>query len=271
MDAAPPGATNRLYKNNRDGTFTDVTEKAGLPAWAGPPASPSATTTTTASTTSSSPTGARTFSTATTATAPSPTSRKQAGLLRPERALGLRLHVRRLRPRRHSSTCSSPTTSTSIRRHDRRKPGSDTACNWKGVPVNCGPRGLPPDATCSTTTTATAHSPTSARSPASPRRKGSYGLTAVAADFDDDGWPDIYVACDSTPSLLFRNNHDGTFTEDGLGARRRAERGRRGAGGHGRRHRRLQPGRQPRYPQDPFRRRHQRRSTATTARATFAM
>ena len=41
----------------------------------------------------------------------------------------------------------------------------------------------------------------------------------VAADFDNDGWPDIYVACDSTPSLLFRNNHDGTFTEQAPGER----------------------------------------------------
>jgi len=45
---------------------------------------------------------------------------------------------------------------------------------------------------------------------------GGFGLTVVAADFDNDGWPDIYVACDSTPSLLFHNNHDGTFAEQGL-------------------------------------------------------
>jgi hypothetical protein len=36
-------------------------------------------------------------------------------------------------------------------------------------------------------------------------------MLTVAGDFDSDGWPDIYVACDSTPSLLFRNNHNGTF------------------------------------------------------------
>ena len=41
-------------------------------------------------------------------------------------------------------------------------------------------------------------------------------MTAVAADYDNDGWPDIYVACDSTPSWLFRNQHDGTFREEGL-------------------------------------------------------
>jgi hypothetical protein len=42
-----------------------------------------------------------------------------------------------------------------------------------------------------------------------------YGLGAVTADFDNDGWPDIYVACDQTPSLLYRNRHDGTFEERG--------------------------------------------------------
>ncbi len=40
-----------------------------------------------------------------------------------------------------------------------------------------------------------------------------YGLGVVTGDFDDDGWTDIYVACDSTPSLLYRNNRDGTFTD----------------------------------------------------------
>jgi len=38
-------------------------------------------------------------------------------------------------------------------------------------------------------------------------------MGVASADFDNDGWPDIYVACDSAPSLLYRNNHDGTFRE----------------------------------------------------------
>jgi hypothetical protein len=41
-------------------------------------------------------------------------------------------------------------------------------------------------------------------------------MGAASADFDNDGWPDIYVACDSAPSLLYRNNHDGTFREVGV-------------------------------------------------------
>jgi hypothetical protein len=42
-----------------------------------------------------------------------------------------------------------------------------------------------------------------------------YGFTSLTADFDHDGWPDIYVACDSTASLLYHNNHNGTFAEIG--------------------------------------------------------
>jgi hypothetical protein len=84
------------------------------------------------------------------------------------------------------------------------------------VPVNCGPRGLPyghhllyhnnGDGTFTDVTQASGIG----------KVEGGFGLTVTAADFDNDGWPDIYVACDSTPSLLFLNNRDGTFTEQGL-------------------------------------------------------
>ncbi len=50
------------------------------------------------------------------------------------------------------------------------------------------------------------------------RPTGSYGMGAAAADFDNDGWPDIYVACDTAPSQLYRNNHDGTFREVAVAA-----------------------------------------------------
>ncbi len=48
------------------------------------------------------------------------------------------------------------------------------------------------------------------------KKQGTYGLGVMAGDFDGDGWPDIYVADDSAPSALFKNNHDGTFTDVGL-------------------------------------------------------
>src|SRR5581483_6897996 len=96
------------------------------------------------------------------------------------------------------------------------RPGQAGGCTYAGVPVFCGPRGLPygqhslyhnnGDGTFTDVTAASGIS----------KPAGGYGLTVVSADFDNDGWPDIYVACDSTPSLLFLNNHDGTFTEQGL-------------------------------------------------------
>src|ERR1043166_9907628 len=42
---------------------------------------------------------------------------------------------------------------------------------------------------------------------------GHYAFSVSTFDFDDDGWPDIYIACDSTPSILYHNNRDGTFTD----------------------------------------------------------
>jgi len=91
--------------------------------------------------------------------------------------------------------------------------GKGPNCVWKGVPVNCGPRGLPTD------TNLLFHnngdgtfSDVSARSGIE-KVTGRYAMTATATDFDGDGWLDIYVACDSTASILYHNNHDGTFTD----------------------------------------------------------
>ena len=98
------------------------------------------------------------------------------------------------------------------------EPGSSTLCQWKGIPVMCGPRGL------KGTRNELYHnngngtfSDVSDKSGVS-KTDPYYCFTALTGDFDNDGWPDIFVACDSTPSLLFHNNHDGTFAEIGVSA-----------------------------------------------------
>jgi hypothetical protein len=96
------------------------------------------------------------------------------------------------------------------------KPGFDANCNWKGIPVNCGPRGLPTGFHSLYRNNGDGTFSDVSREAGISASRGSYGMTVVAADLDEDGWPDIYVACDSTPSLLFMNNHDGTFREEGL-------------------------------------------------------
>ena len=64
----------------------------------------------------------------------------------------------------------------------------------------------------------TARSPTFRRRRESLKTYGTYGLGVVAADFDNDAWPDIYVANDSAPAALYHNNKDGTFTDIGVEA-----------------------------------------------------
>jgi enediyne biosynthesis protein E4 len=86
-------------------------------------------------------------------------------------------------------------------------------CQWKGVPTMCGPRGLPGDTNIlyhnNGNGTFTDVSEKAGILKPGPR----YSITSVSYDFDNDGWPDIYVAVDSEPSIMFRNNHDGTFTD----------------------------------------------------------
>ncbi len=96
------------------------------------------------------------------------------------------------------------------------KPGANPNCNWKGVPTPCGPRGLRTGRQFlyHNRGDGTFEDVSEKSGIAAPR--SSFGMTAVTADFDDDGWQDIYLACDSTPSLFFHNNRDGTFTEEGI-------------------------------------------------------
>ena len=95
-------------------------------------------------------------------------------------------------------------------------PGSGPNCVFKGVEVFCGPRGLP--AAPSHLYRNQGDGKFSDVSGATGIRKASncFGLGVLTGDFENRGWPDIYVACDSTPSLFFRNNGDGTFQERGV-------------------------------------------------------
>jgi hypothetical protein len=97
------------------------------------------------------------------------------------------------------------------------EPGSGL-CRYKGLPVACGPTGLPGgtnvlyrNAGAGRFTDASAASGIAAAS-------GTYSLGVSTLDFDDDGWVDLYVANDSSPSALYRNNRDGTFTDVGVRA-----------------------------------------------------
>lgn len=96
--------------------------------------------------------------------------------------------------------------------------GQNQYCRFEGISVACGPLGLPPE-TCTLYHNNRDATFTDVSVRAGIRKpEPRYGLTAAAFDYDNDGWPDLFVACDSTPNLLFRNNHDGTFTELGLEA-----------------------------------------------------
>jgi hypothetical protein len=96
-----------------------------------------------------------------------------------------------------------------------KPPSVDDAsfCQWKGVPTMCGPRGLPGD------TNILYHNNGDGTFDDVSEKAGilkpgpRYSITSVSYDFDNDGWPDIYVAVDSMPSIFFKNNHDGTFTD----------------------------------------------------------
>lgn len=214
LDGTATDATNRLYRNNRDGTFTDVTTEAGLvrSGWA--------TGVTIGDYNNDGHedifitywgqnvlyrnNGDGTFTDVT----------KEAGFGRPGQDWGsgctwvdydrdgyLDLFV--------ANYAGFDLATTP-------KAGASANCNWKGVPVNCGPRGLPTTRPRLYRNNRDGTFTDVSESSGVAKATGSYGLTAATCDLDNDGWPDIYMAGDSTPSFFFRNRKDGTFREEAI-------------------------------------------------------
>lgn len=96
-------------------------------------------------------------------------------------------------------------------------PGSSYTCHWKGMPVYCGPRGLKGGQNILYRNNGDGTF-TDVSADAGILRKGEehFALGVGVSDFDNDGWPDIFVSCDSTPNILYHNNGNGTFTDVAL-------------------------------------------------------
>ena len=96
------------------------------------------------------------------------------------------------------------------------KPGEGAECRWKGMPVLCGPRGLPGESMSLYRNDGRGAFEDVSAETGVETDKSYYGFTPLTGDFDNDGWTDVYVSCDSTASLFFHNQGDGTFEEIGV-------------------------------------------------------
>ncbi len=96
------------------------------------------------------------------------------------------------------------------------QPGEQTQCRWKGRPVMCGPRGLPPETISFYQNDGHGHFTDVSDQVHIAGPKNYYGFTALTGDFDNDGWPDIFIACDSTASLYYHNLGGKRFEEIGV-------------------------------------------------------
>ena len=86
-------------------------------------------------------------------------------------------------------------------------------CKYKNILVACGPPGLRGGKNILFRNKGDGTFADISESAGMLKTAGTYGLGVIVSDFDNDGWPDIYVANDSTSSALYKNNHDGTFSE----------------------------------------------------------
>jgi enediyne biosynthesis protein E4 len=91
-------------------------------------------------------------------------------------------------------------------------------CRYKGIRVACGPPGLSGGKNLLYHNSGDGTFADVSEKSGITKASGTYGLGVSTFDFDNDGWIDVYVADDSNPSTLYRNNHDGTFTDIGITA-----------------------------------------------------
>ena len=94
--------------------------------------------------------------------------------------------------------------------------GKGKSCTYRGIAVQCGPRGLPGESDL------LFHNDGHGRFTEVGEKAGVrdpreyFGLGVAWVDFNEDGWPDLYVANDSGPNFLYQNQKDGTFKEIGF-------------------------------------------------------
>jgi hypothetical protein len=215
LEGIPEGASNRLYKNNRDGTFRDVTREAGLwdAGWAvgvcvgdyNNDGFEDIFLTYYGQNKLYRNNGDGTFTDVT----------AKAGLLHPQVFFGAGCTF--LDYNRDGLLDLFVSNYVEIDLAHAPKPSLDVPnCNYQGAAVACGPKGLKAPQHFLYRNNGDGTFTDVSKESGIAAFRGSYGLTAVSYDVDEDGWPDIFVACDSTPSLLLINNHDGTFREEGL-------------------------------------------------------